>query len=272
MLETRDAVHVTELSKAFAVSEVTVRSDLSQLARQGLVARVRGGVRPLERGQSELGFDFRLRLEVERKQAIARAAAAMVDEARRSRSTRARPPTTSRSSCGPRRSSSSSTTAWPSPRRPPTRRLGSRCWSPAGCSGCTRCRSWATSGPTRCARRRISKGFLGARGPEHRARPDGPQPRRGAHQARDRERLRARDLHRRRHQVAPDRAPAVRRRPSSCTRIVTDTSAPAAEVEAWRARGVEIVLRRARRRRAGLPKPLACARFLMSDERRPSWR
>jgi DeoR/GlpR family transcriptional regulator of sugar metabolism len=80
MLETRDAVHVTELSKAFAVSEVTVRSDLSQLARRGLVARVRGGVRALERGQSELGFDFRLRLEVGRKQAIARAAAAMIDE------------------------------------------------------------------------------------------------------------------------------------------------------------------------------------------------
>lgn len=80
MLETRDSVHVAELSKAFAVSEVTVRSDLSHLARQGLVARVRGGVRPLQRGQSELGFDFRLRLEVERKQAIAKAAAAMVDE------------------------------------------------------------------------------------------------------------------------------------------------------------------------------------------------
>jgi DeoR family transcriptional regulator, aga operon transcriptional repressor len=80
MLETRDSVHVAELSRAFGVSEVTVRSDLSQLARQGLVARVRGGVRPLQRGQSELGFDFRLRLEVESKQAIAKAAAAMVDE------------------------------------------------------------------------------------------------------------------------------------------------------------------------------------------------
>src|SRR5919109_4243936 len=80
MLETRDSVHVAELSKAFAVSEVTVRNDLSQLAQRGLVARVRGGVRPLERGQSELGFDFRLRLEVERKVAIARAAAAMVEE------------------------------------------------------------------------------------------------------------------------------------------------------------------------------------------------
>ena len=80
MLEARDSVHVSELAKTFAVSEVTVRSDLSALARQGLVARVRGGARPLQRGQSELGFDFRLRLEVERKQAIATAAAAMVEE------------------------------------------------------------------------------------------------------------------------------------------------------------------------------------------------
>ena len=80
LLETRDSVHVAELAKAFSVSEVTVRSDLGQLARQGLVARVRGGVRALQRGQSELGFDFRLRLEVERKRAIAQAAAAMVDE------------------------------------------------------------------------------------------------------------------------------------------------------------------------------------------------
>jgi DeoR/GlpR family transcriptional regulator of sugar metabolism len=80
MLETRDAVHVAELSEAFSVSEVTVRSDLSELARQGLVARVRGGVRPLQRSQAELGFDFRLRLDVRAKQAIARAAAAMVGE------------------------------------------------------------------------------------------------------------------------------------------------------------------------------------------------
>jgi DeoR/GlpR family transcriptional regulator of sugar metabolism len=80
LLETREAVHVTELSELFSVSEVTIRSDLSALARQGLVARVRGGVRPLQRGQSELGFDLRLRVEVERKQAIARAAAAMVDD------------------------------------------------------------------------------------------------------------------------------------------------------------------------------------------------
>jgi DeoR/GlpR family transcriptional regulator of sugar metabolism len=80
LLETRDYVQVAELSQAFAVSEVTVRSDLTELARQGLVARIRGGVRALQHGQSEVGFDLRLRLEVDRKRAIARAAAAMVDE------------------------------------------------------------------------------------------------------------------------------------------------------------------------------------------------
>jgi DeoR/GlpR family transcriptional regulator of sugar metabolism len=79
LLETRDYVPVAELSKTFAVSEVTVRSDLSQLARQGLAARIRGGVRALQHGQAEGGFDLRLRLEVERKRAIARAAAELVE-------------------------------------------------------------------------------------------------------------------------------------------------------------------------------------------------
>src|SRR3954454_16161454 len=80
LLETRDYVQVAELSQAFAVSEVTVRSDLTELARQGLVARIRGGVKALQHGNSEVGFDLRLRLEVDRKRAIARAAAAMVNE------------------------------------------------------------------------------------------------------------------------------------------------------------------------------------------------
>jgi DeoR family transcriptional regulator, aga operon transcriptional repressor len=80
LLETRDYVPVAELSEAFAVSEVTVRSDLTVLAKQGLVARIRGGVRAIQQGQSEVGFDLRLRLEVEGKRAVARAAAAMVNE------------------------------------------------------------------------------------------------------------------------------------------------------------------------------------------------
>src|SRR5919109_2422648 len=80
LLEARDGVHVSELSKQFSVSEVTIRQDLAELARQGLVARVRGGVRALQRGQSELAFDVRLRLQADEKRAMARAAAAMVGD------------------------------------------------------------------------------------------------------------------------------------------------------------------------------------------------
>jgi DeoR/GlpR family transcriptional regulator of sugar metabolism len=80
LLETRDAVHVSELADEFSVSAVTVRHDLSELARQGLVARVRGGVRALQRGQAELAFDVRLRLQSAEKRAIAKAAAAMVGD------------------------------------------------------------------------------------------------------------------------------------------------------------------------------------------------
>ncbi|MFL5961654.1 MAG: DeoR/GlpR family DNA-binding transcription regulator [Gaiellaceae bacterium] len=80
LLETRDAVSVTELAHAFAVSEVTVRNDLGLLASQGLVARIRGGARALQRGQSEVAFDVRLRVQEEEKRAIARAAAAMVGD------------------------------------------------------------------------------------------------------------------------------------------------------------------------------------------------
>jgi DeoR/GlpR family transcriptional regulator of sugar metabolism len=80
LLETREAVSVTELAQAFSVSEVTVRSDLGMLARQGLVARIRGGARALQRGQSELAFDVRLRVQEDEKRAVARAAAAMVGD------------------------------------------------------------------------------------------------------------------------------------------------------------------------------------------------
>jgi DeoR/GlpR family transcriptional regulator of sugar metabolism len=80
LLETRDRVEVSELANEFSVSEVTIRQDLTELARQGLVARVRGGVRPLQRGSSELAFDVRLRLQEDEKHGIARAAAAMIGD------------------------------------------------------------------------------------------------------------------------------------------------------------------------------------------------
>ncbi len=87
LLETRDSVGVTELSQLFSVSEVTVRGDLRLLARRGLAARVRGGVRALQHGQSELGFDLRLRLR-DRAQAGDRARGG--GDGRRGRGGRAR--------------------------------------------------------------------------------------------------------------------------------------------------------------------------------------
>src|SRR5262249_32476761 len=59
---------------------VTIRQDLAELARQGLVFRIRGGARAIQRGQSELGFDVRLRLQSAEKRAIAKAAVAMVGD------------------------------------------------------------------------------------------------------------------------------------------------------------------------------------------------
>ena len=80
LLDSRDSVQVSELSNAFAVSEVTVRHDLTHLAQQGLVARVRGGVRALPRAQSELAFDARLRLRSEEKRSMAQLAASLVHD------------------------------------------------------------------------------------------------------------------------------------------------------------------------------------------------
>jgi DeoR family transcriptional regulator, aga operon transcriptional repressor len=78
LLDTRDSVEVSELANVFSVSEVTIRHDLAHLAEQGLVARVRGGVRALPRAQSELAFDARLRLRADEKRGMARLAAALV--------------------------------------------------------------------------------------------------------------------------------------------------------------------------------------------------
>lgn len=80
LLETRDVVRVTELADYFAVSAVTVRGDLTELARRGLVARVRGGARALQEGESEPAFDVRLRLQAAEKRVIAQAAARLVGD------------------------------------------------------------------------------------------------------------------------------------------------------------------------------------------------
>jgi DeoR family transcriptional regulator of aga operon len=76
-LEERDFVRVSDLSAELGISEVTVRSDLTQLARSGLVHRVHGGavkVQPRREG----AFEEMESTQAEEKRLIAREAAALV--------------------------------------------------------------------------------------------------------------------------------------------------------------------------------------------------
>lgn len=82
LLKARDLVLVSELIEEFSVSEVTIRKDLNELVRQGLVERVRGGARATMAGraQDELAIDVRLGMRIAEKRAIAAAAAEMIDD------------------------------------------------------------------------------------------------------------------------------------------------------------------------------------------------
>jgi DeoR family transcriptional regulator, aga operon transcriptional repressor len=73
-------VPVAELSREFAVSDVTVRSDLAVLARRGLVTRIRGGAMPSRRLVSERSFEETAARNPREKAAIGRAAAAVVQD------------------------------------------------------------------------------------------------------------------------------------------------------------------------------------------------
>ena len=71
---------VVELSRQFAVTEVTIRTDLKALAKTGRVARTHGGARLVEeRFRQEYTFQTRKHLNWPVKQRIGSAAATLVD-------------------------------------------------------------------------------------------------------------------------------------------------------------------------------------------------
>jgi DeoR family transcriptional regulator of aga operon len=72
------AVYVNELSRMFGVSEVTIRSDLDVMAKQGLVVRDRGGAIANTKTNLATVFEQRATLNLEEKQRIGRAAAGLV--------------------------------------------------------------------------------------------------------------------------------------------------------------------------------------------------
>ncbi len=71
-------VSVAELSRAFGVSEVTIRADLQALADRGLLVRTHGGAVPSQGEYGELALALRRRRQVREKSRIGRAGAALV--------------------------------------------------------------------------------------------------------------------------------------------------------------------------------------------------
>lgn len=78
LLKQNGRVSVAELSRRFGVSEVTIRSDLQALAERKLLVRTHGGALLADRALREISLAFRRQLQVEEKDRIGRAGAALV--------------------------------------------------------------------------------------------------------------------------------------------------------------------------------------------------
>src|SRR4051794_39751900 len=76
----RGAIRVSELTELLDVSEMTVRRDLDSLAASGLIEKVHGGATaPSRESTDEPGFEAKSHRQLREKEAIAQAAAALVE-------------------------------------------------------------------------------------------------------------------------------------------------------------------------------------------------
>lgn len=85
MVNKQGSVMVLDLSNAFGISEVTIRTDLRMLEKKGLVTRFHGGAaKPgsnlAESDAQEVKLEERYQLASDPKKRIAQAAAAMIEE------------------------------------------------------------------------------------------------------------------------------------------------------------------------------------------------
>jgi DeoR/GlpR family transcriptional regulator of sugar metabolism len=71
---------IAELARRFKISKVTVHRVLNDLEADGIVRKVRGGVKHLESQGLEKSYDVRFRRQVKEKQAIARSALDFIKE------------------------------------------------------------------------------------------------------------------------------------------------------------------------------------------------
>jgi len=80
LLRDQEFMRVTELADRFDVSEVTVRADLDALEQRGQLRRVRGGAVPRAATPAEQRFEEAEVAAAAQKRAIAREAAALIDD------------------------------------------------------------------------------------------------------------------------------------------------------------------------------------------------
>ncbi|HEY8347410.1 MAG TPA: DeoR/GlpR family DNA-binding transcription regulator [Symbiobacteriaceae bacterium] len=80
MMQSGQAVTVLGLSKAFGVSESTIRRDLRELEQEGLLERTHGGAMPANPTREELSFAEKTDQNRAEKMAIAKVAASLVHD------------------------------------------------------------------------------------------------------------------------------------------------------------------------------------------------
>lgn len=78
-LRTQGGVRVSDLTELLSVSEMTVRRDLDALAAAGVLEKVHGGATMRDLSAEEPGFDAKVHRQLREKEAIARAAARLVE-------------------------------------------------------------------------------------------------------------------------------------------------------------------------------------------------
>jgi DeoR family lactose phosphotransferase system repressor len=84
LIEENDFLKVSEASKMFGVTEMTIRRDLKELEQQGKLNRVHGGATKIESAQnnnySELSHTQKLSMNIKEKKQIAKKAAELIED------------------------------------------------------------------------------------------------------------------------------------------------------------------------------------------------
>ena len=80
LLNQRNDISVVELSKRFGVSEVSIRNDMAQLEKKGLLIRTRGGAIAKQPVNFDLNLNQRLKRNYKQKQRIGKKAAEFISD------------------------------------------------------------------------------------------------------------------------------------------------------------------------------------------------